>query len=73
MSSDEPGLVFLGTIRRQAEQDMKSKPVGSTPPWPPNQLLLLDSWSHLQLHELVPEREAGALWGKDSERNTRPR
>lgn len=27
-----PGLVILGSIKKQAEQAMKSKPVNSTPP-----------------------------------------
>lgn len=27
-----PGLVVLGSIRKEAEQDMNSKPVSSTPP-----------------------------------------
>ena len=34
-----PGLVVLGSIRKQAEQAMRSKPVSSTPPWPLLQLL----------------------------------
>lgn len=34
-----PGLVVLGTTRKQVEQGMRSKPVGSTPPWPLHQLL----------------------------------
>jgi hypothetical protein len=29
-----PGQVFLGAIRKQAEQAMGSKPVRSTPLWP---------------------------------------
>jgi hypothetical protein len=29
-----PGLVVLGSIRKQAEQARGSKPVSSTPPWP---------------------------------------
>ena len=28
-----PGLVVLGSLRKQAEQAMRSKPVSSTPPW----------------------------------------
>jgi hypothetical protein len=35
-----PGLVVLGSIRKQTEQAMGSKPVSSTPPWPLHQLLL---------------------------------
>jgi hypothetical protein len=38
-----PGLVVLGSIRKQAEQAMGSKPVSSIPPWPLHQLLLPDS------------------------------
>ena len=34
-----PGLVVLGSIRKQAEQAMGSKPGSSTPPWPLHQLL----------------------------------
>jgi hypothetical protein len=37
-----PGLVVLGSIRKQAEQGRGSKPVSSTPPWPLHQLLLPD-------------------------------
>ena len=37
-----PGLVDLGSIREQAEQARKSKPVKNIPPWPLHQLLLLD-------------------------------
>lgn len=29
-----PELVVLSSLRKQAEQDMISKPVISTPPWP---------------------------------------
>lgn len=29
-----PGLVVLGSIRKEAEQVMGSKPVSSSPPWP---------------------------------------
>ena len=36
------GLVVLGSIREQAEQARISKPVKNIPPWPLNQLLLLD-------------------------------
>ena len=41
-----PGLVVLGSIKKQAEQAMGSKPVSSTPPWPLFQLLPPDS--HLE-------------------------
>jgi hypothetical protein len=29
-----PGMVALGSLRRQAEQGKGSKPVSSIPPWP---------------------------------------
>ena len=35
-----PGLVALGSIRKQTEQARGSKPVSNTPPWPLHQLLL---------------------------------
>jgi hypothetical protein len=35
-----PGLVVLGSIRKQAEQARESKPISSIPPWPLHQLLL---------------------------------
>jgi hypothetical protein len=34
-----PGLIVLGSIRKQAEQAMRSKSESSTPPWPLHQLL----------------------------------
>jgi hypothetical protein len=37
-----PGLVVLGSIRKQAEQARGSKPVRNTPPWPLHQPLLSD-------------------------------
>jgi hypothetical protein len=37
-----PGLVVLGSIREQAEQARRSKPVSNIPPWPLHQLLLPD-------------------------------
>jgi len=37
------GLVVLGSIRKQAEQATRSKPVSSFPLWPLHQLLLLGS------------------------------
>jgi hypothetical protein len=37
-----PGLVVLGSIRKQAEQVRGSKPVRNIPPWPLYQLLLPD-------------------------------
>jgi hypothetical protein len=36
------GLVVLGSIREQAEQARRGKPVKNNPPWPLNQLLLPD-------------------------------
>ena len=33
-----PELVVLGSIRKQVEQVMRSKPVSSTPPWSLHQL-----------------------------------
>jgi hypothetical protein len=37
-----PGLIVLGSIRKQAEQGRGSKPVSNIPPWPLHQLLLPD-------------------------------
>jgi hypothetical protein len=37
-----PGLVVLGSIRKQVEQARGSKPVSNIPPWPLHQLLLPD-------------------------------
>jgi hypothetical protein len=37
-----PGMVVLGSIRKQAEQVKGSKPVSNIPPWPLHQLLLPD-------------------------------
>jgi hypothetical protein len=34
-----PGLVVLGSIRKQAETARGSKPVNNTPSWPLHQLL----------------------------------
>jgi hypothetical protein len=34
-----PGLVILGSIRKQAKQVRGRKPVSSIPPWPLHQLL----------------------------------
>ena len=34
-----PGLLVLGSVRKQAEQGRGSKPVSSTPSWPLHQLL----------------------------------
>jgi hypothetical protein len=36
------GLVVLGSIREQAKQARKSKPVKNIPPWPLHQLFLSD-------------------------------
>jgi hypothetical protein len=37
-----PGLVGLGSIRKQAEQARGNKSVRNIPPWPLHQLLLPD-------------------------------
>jgi hypothetical protein len=37
-----PGLVVLGSIKKQAEQARRSKPASNIPPWPLHQLLLPD-------------------------------
>jgi hypothetical protein len=37
-----PGLVVLGSIRKQAEKVRGSKPVSNIPPWPLHKLLLPD-------------------------------
>jgi hypothetical protein len=37
-----PGLVVLGSIRKQAEQARENKPVSKIAPWPLQQLLLPD-------------------------------
>ena len=37
-----PGLVVLGSIRKQAEQARGNKPVSNIPRWPVHQLLLSD-------------------------------
>ena len=37
-----PGLVVLGSIRKQAEQARGSKPVSNIPPWPLHRLLFPD-------------------------------
>ena len=34
-----PGLEVFCSLRKQAEQAMGSKPIGSNPPWPLHQLL----------------------------------
>jgi hypothetical protein len=34
-----PGLVVLGSVKKQAEKAKGSNPVSSTPPWPLHQLL----------------------------------
>ena len=36
-----PGLVVLGSLRKQAEQARGSQPVRNIPPWTQHQLLLL--------------------------------
>jgi hypothetical protein len=52
------GLVVLGSIRKQAEQAQRSKPVSNIPPWPLHQLLLPDllefqSWLPLVMNSNV--------------------
>jgi hypothetical protein len=37
-----PGLVVLGSIRKQDDQARGSRPVSNIPPWPLHQLLLPD-------------------------------
>jgi hypothetical protein len=37
-----PGLLVLGSIRKQDEQARGGKPVSNIPPWPLHQLLLPD-------------------------------
>jgi hypothetical protein len=44
-----PGLVILGSIRKQSEQTRGSKPVSNIPPWSLHQVLLPD------LLELCPK------------------
>ena len=44
-----PGLVVLGSIRKQAEQPMRSKPVSGTPPWSLHQLLSSSSYSYVPI------------------------
>jgi hypothetical protein len=39
MGDATPGLVVLGSARKQAEEARFSNPVSSTPPWPLHQLL----------------------------------
>ena len=36
------GLMVLGSVREQAEQARRGKPVKNIPPWPLHQLLLPD-------------------------------
>jgi hypothetical protein len=53
-----PGLVVLGSIRKQAEQARGSKPVSNIPPRPLHQLLLPDllefqSWLPLVMNSNV--------------------
>ena len=40
-------VVVLGSLRKQSEQALRSKPVSSNPPWPLHQLLLLGSYPEL--------------------------
>jgi hypothetical protein len=53
-----PGLVVLGSIRKQAEQGRGSKPVSNVPPWSLHQLLFPDllefqSWLPLVINSNV--------------------
>jgi hypothetical protein len=50
-----PGLVVLGSIKKQAEQARGSKSLRNIPPWPLHQLLLpvLTSFSDQQQHGSV--------------------
>ena len=47
------GLVVLGSIREQAEQARRGKPVKNIPPWPLHQLLLPDLF---EFQSLSPNR-----------------
>ena len=40
MAGAVPGLVVLGSVRKQAEQPRRSKPVSSTQPRPMHELIL---------------------------------
>jgi hypothetical protein len=68
-------LVVLGSIREQAEQARRSKPVRNIPPWPLHQLLLPDllkfqSWlpwwwtavGKCKLNKLFPPQPASWSW-----------
>ena len=46
-----PGLIVLGSIRKQVEQARGSKPVRNIPPWSLHQLLLPDL---LEFQSLLP-------------------
>lgn len=39
MGGTLPGLMVLGSIKNQADQVMRSRPVSTTPPWLMHQLL----------------------------------
>jgi hypothetical protein len=47
VGGSNPGLVVLGSIRKQAEQARGSKPVRNIPPWLLYQLLLPDLLSSI--------------------------
>jgi hypothetical protein len=49
-----PGLVVLGSIRKQAKQGRGSKPVRNIPPWPLHQLLLPDPEGIMLAEESYP-------------------
>lgn len=50
VGGDNPGLVILGFLRKQAEQAVRNKTINSTPPWPTHQLLPICS----ALFEFLP-------------------
>ena len=62
-----PGLLVLGSLRKQAEQTFRNKPVSSTSPQPLHQLLLPGSYPvdrgfcHAQSHShSVPTKHTEA-------------
>jgi hypothetical protein len=54
-----PGLVVLGSLRKQAEQARGSKPVRNIPPWPLRQLLLPDLLEFQSLTSFGDEQQCG--------------
>ena len=57
MCSAIPGLLDLGSIRKQAEQVRGSEPVRIIPPWPLHQLLLPDLLEFQSCLPLVMNRD----------------